>query len=65
MPIYELRADGLVKVETTSFNAEGFYERRDIQRLLRDQIEILDDQLMVIAEEFGGWMDSSRRIATT
>ena len=37
-------------------------ERRDIQRLLRQQISVLDERLMVIAEEFGDWLDSSRRI---
>ena len=37
-------------------------ERKDIQRLLREQISVLDERLMVIAEEFGDWLDSSRRI---
>mgnify|MGYP001409384997 CR=1 FL=1 len=30
--------------------------------MLREQISVLDDRLMVIAEEFGDWLDSSRRI---
>lgn len=38
------------------------YERRDIQQLLKANISVLDDRLMVIAEEFGEWVDSSRRI---
>lgn len=62
MPIYEVRKDALVPISQTSFQAEGLYERRDIQQLLKDQINILDDGLMVIAEEFGEWIDSSRRI---
>jgi RecB family endonuclease NucS len=37
-------------------------ERKDIQRLLSEQISVLDESLMVIAEEFGDWLDSSRRI---
>ena len=37
-------------------------ERNDIQRLLRGQIGVLDERFMVIAEEFGDWLDSSRRI---
>lgn len=62
MPIYEVHRDRLTKVDATSFSAEGLYERRDIQRLLKEHIEILDDRLMVIAEEFGDWLDSARRI---
>lgn len=37
-------------------------ERGDLQRLLRSQIEVLGDELYVIAEEFGEWDDSRRRI---
>ena len=62
MPIYEIRKDALVPVSQTSFQAEGLYERRDIQQLLKAQINVLDDGLMVIAEEFGEWVDSRRRI---
>jgi len=62
MPIFEICTDGLRPVSETSFGAEGLYERRDIQRLLRENIGVLDERLMVIAEEFGDWLDSSRRI---
>jgi hypothetical protein len=37
-------------------------ERGDIQRLLRADISVLAPDLMVIAEEFGDWVDSNRRI---
>lgn len=37
-------------------------ERDDLQRLLRVQIDVLDPDLYVIAEEFSNWEDSSRRI---
>lgn len=62
MPIYEARPDGLVPVAMTTFEAEGWKERGDIQRLLRDRIASLEDGLMVLTEEFGAWSDSSRRI---
>ncbi|TPK99034.1 MULTISPECIES: DUF4268 domain-containing protein [unclassified Mesorhizobium] len=62
MPIYEIAADKLLAVTETSFGAQGIYERKHIQRLLRDDIKVLDEHLMVIAEEFGEWLDSSRRI---
>lgn len=54
--------DKIRAVTPTTFGAEGIYERRHIQRLLRDDIKVLDERLMVIAEEFGDWLDSSRRI---
>jgi hypothetical protein len=39
--------------------AEGFLERKDLQRLLRTQIQALAPDLMVICEEFGQWVDKS------
>lgn len=62
MPIFEIRDNELVAVAETSFGVEGLYERRDIQQLLLKHIEVLGERLMVIAEEFGDWLDSSRRI---
>jgi hypothetical protein len=62
MPIYEVRKDSLAPVNTTSFESEGLSERGDIQRLLKHRIECLEDGLMVLAEEFSDWQDSSRRI---
>ncbi len=62
MAIYALTDDQLVPVSATSFTAENIHERRDIQQLLKANIAVLDERLMVIAEEFGDWVDSSRRI---
>lgn len=62
MPIYEARADGLQPLTATSFEAEGWRERGDIQRLLKDRIASLEDGLMVLTDEFSGWADSARRI---
>ena len=62
MPIFQVTPNELKALSETSFGAEGMMERKDIQRLLREQINVLDERLMVIAEEFGDWLDSSRRI---
>lgn len=62
MAIYALTDDQLVPVSATSFSAENIHERRHIQQLLKANIAVLDDGLMVIAEEFGEWVDSARRI---
>lgn len=62
MPIYEVRHDSLAPVNATRFDIEGMSERGDIQRLLKDRIDCLEEGLMVLAEEFSDWQDSSRRI---
>lgn len=62
MTLYSLTDQGLQPIERTGFRAEQLREREDLQRILRDQIEILDDSLLVLAEEFGDWEDSRRRI---
>lgn len=62
MAIFQLTQEALKPIAETTFGAEGIMERRDLQRLLRDQIGILGERLMVVAEEFGDWVDSSRRI---
>ena len=62
MAIYHYTSAELKPIAETSFGVEGVFERKDLQRLLRDQISVLDERLMVIAEEFGDWVDSLRRI---
>jgi hypothetical protein len=62
MTIYEFTDEGIHRLQKTSFVDRGIHERRDIQRLLRDQIEIISDHTMVVAEEFGDWDASRRRI---
>lgn len=62
MPIFHMTSSELKPISETKFGVEGLMERRDIQRLLRAQIDVIDERLMVIAEEFGDWLDSSRRI---
>lgn len=62
MSLYCVTAEKLEPVTRTTFVAEGLLERKDLQRLLRRDISPIGDDLMVIAEEFGEWEDSSRRI---
>ena len=62
MPIFEFGPDGLVPAAGTSFEGERLRERQDIQRVLRERIDALDPALMVLADEFSDWQDSSRRI---
>ena len=62
MSIFQVTPKELKALSETTFGAESIMERKDIQRLLREQISVLDEHFMVIAEEFGDWLDSSRRI---
>jgi hypothetical protein len=62
MPIYEATASSLTAIPATSFAALGLKERADLQRLLAARIEALEHGLLVLAEEFGDWADSVRRI---
>jgi hypothetical protein len=60
--LYEIDSTGLTPHEPAAFADLGLYERADLQRLIRDDIDVLDDDLLVIAEEFGEWQDARRRI---
>lgn len=62
MPIHEVESDHLKKIEETTFSTAGVRERKDLQRLLRKQIEIIAPDVLIIAEEFGAWDDSRRRV---
>lgn len=62
MSVYEINAERIVKIEETSFEQVGLQERKDLQKLLRNQIEVIAPDTLVIAEEFGEWEDSRRRI---
>jgi hypothetical protein len=61
MAIYEITPDSLRPITETSFHAAGVREA-DLQGLLRSQIDIISTDTLVIAEEFGEWEDSRRRI---
>jgi hypothetical protein len=62
MAIYEIQQNGLIRLKDTAFTDEGIRERDDLQRLLREQIDVISPDTMVIAEEFCDWEDSRRRI---
>src|SRR4051812_13132866 len=63
MPLYDMTSDGkLTKIPATTFATQGVLERRHLQAALRGHIEVLGDDLLVIAEEFGEFTDANRRI---
>ncbi|MCB1187539.1 hypothetical protein KDL29_10270 [bacterium] len=62
MAIYKLLQNEIVPMERTTFGLQGIRERQDLQNLLKQQIEIIAPDVLVVAEEFADWEDSKRRI---
>src|SRR4051794_3124202 len=62
MPLYKMTQSAITPVALTNFGAAGVRERGDLQRLLRENVEIVAPDCLVIAEEFGAWEASYRRI---
>ena len=62
MPLYRWNAENLEPVPPTTFEAQQLQERADLQRLLRDQPDVLEEGLFIVAEEFSNWQDSGRSI---
>lgn len=62
MSLYRINDGSLEALESTRFRDESTREREDLQRMLRQSIEVVAPDTLVIAEEFSDWEDSRRRI---
>jgi hypothetical protein len=62
MSLFEITGAGMQRIPAGSFAAEGVLERNDLQQWIRNTPEVLGENLLVIAEEFGQWEESKRRI---
>ncbi len=62
MPLYEIDDNKLKPLVRESFQDQGLWERRDLQRLFKANISAVDPDILVIAEEFGEWSEGNRRI---
>jgi hypothetical protein len=64
MPLHKIEkaTNRLTRLESTAFATERWHERRDLQPLLRDNPAAIDSDLFIIAEEYGSWEGSARRI---
>jgi len=62
MAIYQVTEKGFQPIEVTNFADAGFREREHLQQLLKQQIDVIAPDTLVISEEFGSWEDSRRRI---
>jgi hypothetical protein len=62
MAIYKIENKSLESIQSTSFEVEGILERRDLQRMLREKIDVISPRTLVIAEEFSDWEDTKSRL---
>ena len=62
MPIYRIDNNKIIPIERTTFAQQGLRERPDLQALLKSQIDVISPDTLIVAEEFGDWEDSRRRI---
>jgi len=62
MAIYSFNNNSLQRVETTTFNSEGILERQHLQAAIKQKIEAIAPNCIVISEEFSEWSGSQRRI---
>jgi hypothetical protein len=60
--ILEILPNRIAPLTETTLVDQRLRERADLQRLLRASVEVLGEDLLIIAEEFGSWEDSRRRI---
>ena len=62
MAIFRLTPEKLLPLERTTFAANNIWERRDLQDLIANQFSIIDEDVLVIAQEFNSFAGSSRSI---
>ncbi len=62
MTLYTLQNTTISALKRTTFQSEGVLERQNLQAALRDNIEIISPDTLIISEEFSEWDFGSRRI---
>lgn len=63
MPLYQIdEGRRLLPIQHKTFQEVEIKERQHLQALLRDNPSAISPDLLIIAEEFSSWLDSSRRI---
>ncbi|WP_060874322.1 endonuclease NucS domain-containing protein [Myroides odoratus] len=62
MAIYNITKETILEVPQSSFQINGLLEREHLQKLIRDKIEIISEDTLIISEEFADWGGSRKRI---
>lgn len=60
--LYKVDSNSLEELPPTTFEAEQIFERENLQTMFREKIEVIVPDSMVLAEEYGSWEGSRRRI---
>ena len=60
--LYKVKENSLEQLEPKSFKDENIYEVKHLQKMITGKIEVLGDDIMVIAKEFQNWEESNRSI---
>jgi hypothetical protein len=60
--LFTLKDRQITEIASTQFSAEGIQERTDLQAALRDNIDVISPDTIVLSEEFSGWTEGARRI---
>jgi Endonuclease NucS len=61
MPIYEITNSAISSLDKTTFSSADIKEGQ-LQACLRERVDVIGPDTLVIAEEFGDWDKSHRRI---
>jgi hypothetical protein len=61
MPLYKFENRKIIEVKSTSFGLESILER-DVQSAIRDNIDTISPNTLIISEEFSEWSEGNRRI---
>lgn len=62
MPLYKIQNNEMITIERTSFSQQNLRERTHLQQMIKNKIEAISPNTLIVAEEFGYWEDSRRRI---
>ena len=62
MSIVRIENNKIIPMKRTTFAQQGLHERSDLQAFLKSQVDIISPDTLIVAEEFGEWEDSRRRI---
>ncbi|MGL5879690.1 MAG: hypothetical protein ACRC2V_18200, partial [Xenococcaceae cyanobacterium] len=61
MTLYTFNNKQLAEISNTNFGIEGILER-EVQTALKDKIDIISPDTLIISEEFSEWNEGARRI---
>jgi hypothetical protein len=62
MPLYHFSKDGFQELPQATMADLMIRERQDLQQVLRDHIQAVAPDVLIISEEYSEWEDSKRRI---